>query len=394
MPHYRSVGSLPRKRHVQFRRDDGGLYAEELMGEEGFSAESALLYHLRPPTALVAAETVASPEDGLAPQEPLLPRHFRTHELPTGGDLVTGRRLLAGNADVRLSYAAADRPSPLFRDAVGDQLVFLEAGQGVLESAFGSMPVGAGDYVVVPAGVTHRWVVEQGPLRALTVETVGSHVTAPARYLSARGQFLEGTPYCERDLRGPDEPLVIDEVAPTEVLVRRRAGQRFTTTRYTYANHPFDVIGWDGCLYPWALSVHDVEPIAGSLHQPPPVHQTFAGRGFVVCSFVPRQVDFHPQAVPAPYNHSNVDSDEVLFYVDGSFTSRAGSGIGAGSISLHPAGFVHGPQPGSVERSLGVARVDELAVMIDTFAPLELAPAAYDCADADYAWTWARNPQD
>ncbi len=387
MPYYRSVGSVPAKRHTQFRRDDGSLHAEELMGADGFSAESALLYHLHPPTALVSAEVVPGPADSLATAEPLLPRHFRTHSLAVGGDLVTGRRLLAGNGDVRISYAAAAGDSPLFRDAVGDQLVFLESGEAVLESVFGVLPVRAGDYVVVPAGVTHRWTTVG--CRALVVEAVGSHVTPPDRYLSPRGQLLEGAPYCERDLRGPTEPLLVPD-GPAEVLVRRRSGTGTSLTRYGYAHHPFDVVGWDGCLYPWALSVHDLQPLAGAVHQPPPIHQTFAGKGFVVCTFVPRVVDWHPDAVPAPYNHSNVGSDEVLFYVDGSFASRTGSGIGVGSISLHPAGFVHGPQPGAVERSLGVPRVDELAVMVDTFAPLQLAPAAAECEDEAYAWSWAR----
>lgn len=387
MPYYRRVGAVPPKRHTQFRRDDGSLHAEELMGAAGFSAESALLYHLHPPTALVSAAVEQLPAEPLSSPEPLLPRHFRTHELPTGGDLVTGRRLLAGNADVRISYAAAATDSPLFRDAVGDQLVFVESGQAVLESVFGVLPVAAGDYVVVPAGVTHRWRTDA--VRALVVEAVGSHVAPPDRYLSPRGQLLEGAPYCERDLRGPSEPLLVAD-EPAEVLVRRRTPAGTTVTRYGYAHHPFDVVGWDGCLYPWALSTRDLQSLAGAIHQPPPVHQTFGARGFVVCTFVPRLVDFHPDAIPAPYNHSNVDCDEVLFYVDGSFTSRAGSGIGVGSISLHPAGFVHGPQPGAVERSLGVPKVDELAVMIDTFAPLQLAPAAAQCEDSTYAWSWSR----
>jgi homogentisate 1,2-dioxygenase len=388
MPYYRRVGQVPPKRHTQFRRDDGSLHAEELMGADGFSAESALLYHLHPPTALTGASVEDVPAEPLTTAEPLLPRHFRTHDLDVGGDLVTGRRLLAGNADVRLSYVAAVDDSPLFRDAVGDQLLFVEAGDGVLESVFGALPVRAGDYVVIPAGVTHRFVVVDGPVRALVIESVGSHVRPPARYLSPGGQFLEGSLYCERDIRGPVAPLLAAE-GPTDVLVRRRAAVGTTVTRYSYAHHPFDVVGWDGCLYPWALSAHDLQPIAGALHQPPPVHQTFAGKGFVVCTFVPRMLDFDPDAVPAPYNHSNVDSDEVLFYVDGSFTSRAGSGIGVGSISLHPAGFVHGPQPGAVERSLGVPRAEELAVMVDTFAPLQLAPAARTCEDEAYAWSWA-----
>ncbi len=385
MPHYRSVGEVPRKRHTQFRQPDGRLYAEELMGEEGFSSDSALLYHRELPTRIVNAVASGLDDAGLAAPEVLLPRHLMTGKLPTGGDLVTGRHVLMGNSTVRISYVAAVADSPLYRDSDGDLLVYVESGTGRLESVFGSLDIGPGDYVVVPTGTTHRWVVADGPLRALVVEARG-HVTLPSQYLGRHGQVLEQSPYCERDFRAPTAPLLVDDAAETDVLVRRRG--RFTT--YTYASHPFDVVGWDGCLYPYALSIHDFEPVTGRLHQPPPVHQTFAGPGFVICSFVPRLLDYHPEAVPVPYNHSNVDSDEVLFYVGGDFTSRAGSGVGHGSITLHPGGFVHGPQPGSVERALGKASTDELAVMIDTFAPLDLAPGVAEVDDPGYPWTWAR----
>lgn len=384
MPYYRSVGEVPRKRHVQFRQEDGTLYAEELMGEEGFSSDSALLYHRHLPTAIVNAVAVERPDARLAPPDVLLPRHVLTHKLPTGGDVVSGRAVLMGNANVRISYVAATLDSGLYRDADGDQLLYIESGAGRLESVFGRLEIASGDYVRVPAGATHRWVVSDGPLRALVVEARG-HITPPSRYLSKRGQFLESAPYCERDFRAPLEPLVV-QGGETEVLVRRRG----KLTTYTYAHLPFDVVGWDGCLYPYAFSIHDFEPITGRVHQPPPVHQTFSGPGFVVCSFVPRKLDYHPTAVPVPYNHANVDSDEMIFYVAGDFTSRADSGIGPGSISLHPSGFVHGPQPGSVERALGKDATDELAVMVDTFAPLDLAPAAYEVEDSAYAWTWAR----
>ncbi|MDP9406130.1 MAG: homogentisate 1,2-dioxygenase [Actinomycetota bacterium] len=382
MPYYRRVGDVPHKRHTQFRRPDGGLYAEELMGVEGFSADAALLYHRNLPTAITAAEAVAREPDPLTANHPLKPRHFKTHQLKAGGDVVAGRQLLLANDDVRVSYVAADADSPLYRNAVGDELVYVESGTAVLESVFGALPVGQGDYVVVPASTTHRWVVE-GELRLLVVEAT-SHVGPPRRYLSARGQFLEHAPYCERDLRGPSEPLLADGEA-VDVLVRHRTG----VTRYTYAAHPFDVVGWDGCLYPYAFNIGDFEPITGRVHQPPPVHQTFEGRNFVVCSFVPRKFDYHPQAVPAPYNHANVDSDEMLFYVGGDFMSRKGAGIELGSISLHPSGFTHGPQPGSVEASLGKEATDEVAVMIDTFRPLHLGPAAVVCEDDRYAWSWA-----
>jgi homogentisate 1,2-dioxygenase len=389
MPYYRRVGEVPPKRHTQFRAPDGGLYAEELMGSEGFSSSSSLLYHRHPPTALVAAEVVDGPDEGLAPNDPLLPHHLRTGDLPAGGDLVGGRRTVLANDDVRVAVARPTEPSGLYRNATGDEVVYLRTGAALLESSFGVVEARAGDYVVVPAGTTHRWVPAAGePVHALVIEARG-HVGPPARYLSATGQFLEHSPYCERDLHGPGEPLMagdaVDGAEGAEVLVRQRSG----LTRYRYAHHPFDVVGWDGCLYPYRLSIHDFEPVTGRIHQPPPVHQTFAGPHFVVCSFVPRKLDYHPLSVPSPYNHANVDCDEVLYYCDGDFTSRKGAGIAAGSITLHPAGFVHGPQPGSVEASIGRDTTDELAVMLDTFRPLLLGAAARACDDGDYPWSWS-----
>jgi homogentisate 1,2-dioxygenase len=390
MPYYRRVGEIPPKRHTQFRAPDGELYAEELMGTEGFSSSSSLLYHRRPPTALVAAEAVPEKDPGLGPNEPLLPRHLRTGTLPAGGDLVADRMPLLANASVRLLVAQPTQSSGLYRNAIGDEIVYLRQGSARLDSVFGTLECHAGDYVVVPTSTTHRWIVEEGePVHALILEARG-HVGPPDRYLSATGQFLEHSPYCERDLHAPDDPLVADggdADRPTEVVVRQRDG----LTRYRYAHHPFDVVGWDGCLYPYKLSIYDFEPVTGRVHQPPPVHQTFAGPRFVVCSFVPRKLDYHPLAVPVPYNHANVDSDEVLYYCAGDFTSRKGAGIEPGSISLHPAGFIHGPQPGSVERALGQEATDEMAVMLDTFDPLLLADGARACDDADYAWSWARS---
>jgi homogentisate 1,2-dioxygenase len=388
MPHYQRVGDVPPKRHTQFRAPDGSLYAEELMGSEGFSSDSSLLYHRRPPTAIVAADAVGHDDAPLQPNEPLLPRHLRTADLAEGDDLVTGRHLLLGNDDVRLSLARPTEASGLYRNATGDEIVYLRTGAARLESSFGALDCRAGDYVVIPTGTTHRWVPQAGePIHALVIEARG-HVGPPARYLSATGQLLEHSPYCERDLHAPDATLLVNGEGgePVEVLVRQRGG----LTRYRYAHHPFDVVGWDGCLYPYRLSIYDFEPITGRVHQPPPVHQTFGGPNFVVCSFVPRKLDYHPLAVPVPYNHANVDSDEVLYYCEGDFTSRKGAGIGAGSITLHPAGFVHGPQPGSVEAALGAEATDELAVMLDTFRPLRLGDAALACEDPDYPWSWSR----
>jgi homogentisate 1,2-dioxygenase len=394
VPYYRQVGQIPPKRHTQFRRPDGDLYAEELMGVEGFSADSALLYHRNLPTAIVDAQTVPDDSRHTAPNLPLTPRHFRTQELkwesPAEVDAVTGRRLLFGNADVRICFAAATRPSPLYRNAAGDELLYVQTGSGVVETIYGALAVGEGDYLVIPTSCTYR-VVPGGdgePMRLLVLEATG-HIGPPRRYLSARGQFLEHSPYCERDLRGPTEPLLA-EGTDVDVLVRHRAG----VTRYTYAHHPFDVVGWDGCLYPWAFNIRDFEPITGRVHQPPPVHQTFEGPNFVVCSFCPRKVDYHPLAVPVPYNHANVDSDELMFYVGGNYEARKGSGIGIGSMSLHPSGCTHGPQPGAVEAALGVDYFDETSVMVDTFRPLELGEAGQACEDPRYAWTWSgRGPE-
>lgn len=389
MPYYRSVGEIPRKRHTQMRSTHGTLYTEEGMGVEGFGSDWSLLYHRRLPTAITAAVAVDCPPETTVPNHPLTPRHLRTHDLEVGGDPVSSRHLLMANADVRLSVVAAKHSSPLFRNAVGDEVFYIEEGSASVETTFGSLDVGRGDYVVIPTSTTHRWVLrEDEPLRALVIEATG-HVGPADRYLTQRGQFTEQAPFCERDLRSPREVLLV-EGRDVDVLVKNRNG----LTKLTYQSHPFDVVGWDGCLYPYAFNVADFEPITGRLHQPPPVHQTFQGPNFVICSFVPRKLDYHPLSIPLPYNHSNVDSDEVLFYVGGDYTSRAGSGIGQGSISLHPSGFVHGPQPGAVEASLGKDSTDELAIMVDTFRPLELGSAALDIADDQYAWSWLATSND
>jgi homogentisate 1,2-dioxygenase len=384
MPHYRSLGDVPHKRHLR-----GGFF-EELMGEEGFSGDSSLLYHRRSPSAIVDAKAVDHPATVLVPNHPLLPHHLRTSLLAAaGGDPVAGRQVLLANDDVVVSWVTADTGGPLYRNAVGDELAYVQAGSAVLESVFGRMAVGPGDYVVVPASTTHRWVLPPGGRVELLMVEARGHVRPPRRYLSPTGQFLEQAPYCERDIRSPGELFLAADESPVDVPVDVIVRHRHGLTRHTLASSPFDVVGWDGCLYPWALSIHDFEPIVGSIHQPPHVHQTFEGPGFVVCSFVPRPYDFHPGAIKVPYHHANVDSDEVIFYSAGDFMSRAGSGIGVGSISVHPAGFVHGPQPGSMERSADQDRTEEVAVMIDTFRPLSLGPAALACTDPDYPWTWS-----
>jgi len=388
------VGDVPPKRHTWHEGEAGSRLHEELMGEEGFSACSSLLYHRHSPSALAGIEAVDAADLGdgtaaLAANHPLAPWHFRAAKLEPGGDLVSGRHLLMGNDNVRISWVEATTTSEmLYRNAAGDELVYIQSGEAVLESVFGRLRVSAGDYVVVPTSTTHRWVLDgdgSTPVQALALEATG-HISVPARYLTAAGQMKEGAPFCERDLRPPEGPLLVDAEGPVPVLVRTRAGW----TRHLHATHPFDVVGWDGCNYPYAFSIRDFEPIVGRIHQPPPVHQTFAGPGFVVCSFVPRLYDFDPDAVKVPYHHANVDSDEVLFYSAGDFMSRRGSGIGQCSISLHPAGFVHGPQPGSVEASVRESRTEETAVMIDTFSPLLISETARSVADPDYPLSWAR----
>ncbi|HLI02159.1 MAG TPA: homogentisate 1,2-dioxygenase [Acidimicrobiales bacterium] len=387
MSFYVRVGDVPPKRHTFYAGADGQRLAEELMGEEGFRGASSLLYHRHSPSAITGVEAASVPASPLSDNDPLLPWHFRAGQLPAGGDLVTGRQVLMGNADVRICWAKAEASSELYRNAAGDELVYIQSGAVRMESVFGALEVSAGDYLVIPASTTHRWVVgsNTGSVEALVLEAAG-HVSIPERYLTATGQLREGAPYSERDLRPPAGPLVSDHEGQVPVLVRTRQGW----SRHCHARHPFDVVGWDGCVYPYALSIRDFEPVVGRIHQPPPVHQTFAGRGFVVCSFVPRLFDFDPAAIKVPYHHANVDSDEVLFYSDGDFMSRKGSGIGRASISLHPAGFVHGPQPGSVEASMSADRTDETAVMIDTFAPLQISEAARSVADPDYPYSWAR----
>jgi homogentisate 1,2-dioxygenase len=402
MAHYRRAGSIPPKRHTQHRSPDGTLYREELMGEEGFSSDSSLLYHVGVPSAVLEARRWELPDQTTTPNEPLLPRHLRLHDLfgststssATEIDVVTGRRLVLGNADVRISYVVADATSPLYRNATGDEIVFVEAGTGVLETVFGHLAYGPGDYLVVPRATTHRYVVET-TTRAYCIEANG-HVAPPKRYLSRYGQLLEHAPYCERDLRGPGDPEVRSgegsDGGGVEVFVKHRGSGPggLAGTVHVVPDHPFDVVGWDGCLYPYALSVHDFEPITGRIHQPPPVHQVFEGSNFVVCNFVPRKVDYHPLAIPVPYFHANVDSDEIMFYVDGDYEARKGSGIAKGSVTVHPGGHSHGPQPAAIEASLGAESFDELAVMVDTFRPLELGEGGRAVDDGVYHRSWSQ----
>lgn len=397
MAHYQRIGAVPPKRHTQHRDPEGNLYYEELMGEEGFSSDSSLLYHRHVPSAILEARAWDLPDQSTTPNHPLIPRHLTLHDLWTeddwqSTDAVTGRRLVLGNGDVRISYAVCGATSPYYRNGIGDECVFVESGTGVVETVFGALEVGEGDYVILPRATTHRWV-PTGQLRLYVVEA-NSHIAPPKRYLSRYGQLLEHAPYCERDLRVPSEPLLVEGEA-VEVYIKHRGNGPggLAGTVHVVPQHPFDVVGWDGCLYPYVFNVADFEPITGRVHQPPPVHQVFEGHNFVICNFVPRKVDYHPLSIPVPYYHSNVDSDEVMFYVAGDYEARKGSGIGKGSISLHPGGHSHGPQPGAYEKSIGVESFDELAVMVDTFRPLELGEAGRAVDDGVYLTSWSRGQQ-
>ncbi len=387
MAYYRALGRLPRQRHTQLRDDDGHLFREELMGEEGFSSDSSLLYHRGVPSAITDSQVWELPDQTRTPNHPLKPRHLKLHDLATGQCPVEGRRLVLGNNDVRITYVVTGtEPSPLYRNAIGDECVYVESGTGTVETVFGVVAYRPGDYVVVPRATDHRWVPAE-PSRLYAIEA-NSHIHPPKRYLSRFGQLLEHAPYCERDLHGPTATF---EATGTDVdvLVKHRTSAGIVGTRLTYATHPFDVVGWDGCLYPYTFNIEDYMPITGKVHQPPPVHQVFEGWNFVICNFLPRKVDYHDLAIPVPYYHSNVDSDEVMFYVGGDYEARKGSGIDIGSISLHPGGHAHGPQPSAIEASLGVDYFDESAVMVDTFAPLELGEGGLAAEDPAYAWTWA-----
>jgi len=381
---YARLGQVPHKRHTQFRQPNGSLYHEELMGIHGFTGNKSLLYHLRPPTEVIRVEAGKPADPVYAPQGPLRHRLLRTSGLQESGDAVDGRLPLMGNQDVRVSVARPNRAMDYwYRYAHGDEVLFIHEGTGVLQSQFGTLTYGPGDYLVIPTGALWRLLPdEKAPHRILVVETFGGHIEPPRRYINSHGQLLESAPYSERDIRPPSALTPHDEKGEFEVRVKAR-GQ---ISRCFYQHHPLDVVGWDGYLWPFAFNINDFEPITGRVHQPPPVHQTFDGPGFILCSFVPRLFDYHPQSIPAPYNHSNVDSDEVIYYVDGDFMSR--KGVEAASITLHPNGIPHGPHPGTYEGSIGKKETHELAVMVDTFRPLMLTKEALALEDEGYAYSW------
>ena len=382
MPYYHRLGRIPAKRHTIFRSPSGALYHEELMGNESFMGAASLLYHLHPPTLMRELGPLEPSPWQAGREETFRPRHLRTAAIPAGGDPVQGRRPLLYNQDAAISFARPTRESSFFyRNGQGDELVYVSDGGGVLESAFGVLPYRRGDYLVIPRGTIHRYRFDGAEQRFLILESASS-VRTPARYRNDRGQHLEWSPFCERDFRLPEYREPIDEAGDFEVRIKQRGG----LARFVYARHPFDVVGWDGYLYPWAFNIADFDPIVGRIHQPPPVHQAFEGIGWVVCNFVPRLFDFHPQAIPVPYHHTNAGSDEVIYYASDRFMSR--KGIEYGSITLHPDGVPHGPHPGTIEASLGRKDTDELAVMIDTFRPLVVSREAEEIEDPRYAGTW------
>ena len=383
MSFYKQLGSIPHKRHTQFRKPDGGLHHEEVMGIHGFAGIQSILYHLHPPTRVREIERYRVADLEYEESSALRHRLLQTAALEPRGDAISGRVPMMGNNDVALHVSRpVEAMDYWYRFAHGDDVIFVHDGTGTLETQFGTLQYGPGDYLVLPTGVIWRIIPDEGvEQRQLHIESFG-HVEPPKRYINRYGQFLENSPYCERDLRGPTELVTHDEVGEFEVHIKAR-GQ---ITRYRYEHHPLDVVGWDGHLWPYAFNIGDFEPITGRVHQPPPVHQTFEGPGFVVCSFVPRMYDYHPQAIPAPYNHSNVDSDEVIYYVEGDFMSR--KGIERASFTVHPNGIPHGPHPGTYEGSIGKKKTDELAVMVDTFRPLRLTERASAFDEPSYAMSW------
>lgn len=382
MPRYHRLGKIPPKRHSAFRREDGSLYPEELVGNHGFSGLSSLLYHLRRPTSVLQVKHSQELAWEADPDPTLRLRHFRTHLLCPAPSAALNRTPILYNADVALSWVQPERADEFFyRNAQGDELIFAVEGKGTLESQMGELPFGPGDYLVIPRGILHRYRFDPGRVRFLILESAGE-LRPPARYHNEHGQFLEISPYCERDIRVPESLPVYEEKGEFKLLVKMNN----RLTEVILDHHPLDVLGWDGHYYPWALNIEDFEPRVGRFHLPPPVHQTFEGPGFVVCSFCPRPFDFDPAAVPAPYNHSNVMSDEVIFYANAEFMSR--KGVEFGSITLHPAGLPHGPQPGKTEESIGKTFTKELAVMVDTFRPLSVSKQALAIEDTSYYLSW------
>lgn len=384
MPYYHKLGNIPHKRHTQFRRPDGSLYSEQLFSTEGFSSDYSLLYHCHPPTAIIQTEEPYDMMPRIAEEKMLKHRSFEGFKVKPEADFIKSRVPVLVNNDCHVVLAAPTESMTgyFYKNADADEMLFIHEGSGRLLTQYGVISFAYGDYLVIPRGTIYQLEFENSNNRLLIVESF-SPIRFPNRYMSKHGQLLEHSPYCERDIRAPQHLLTTDEKG--DFVIRTKKKGRMYHIHYGY--HPFDVIGWDGCCYPFAFSIHDFEPITGRVHQPPPVHQTFEAHNFVICSFVPRLYDYHPQSIPAPYNHSNIDSDEVLYYVDGDFMSR--KHVTRGMITLHPGGIPHGPHPGTVEKSIGAKETRELAVMIDTFHPLQLTEEALAIENSGYTMSWA-----
>jgi len=383
MPQYHSLGSFPHKRHTQFRKPDGSLYSEELVSTHGFSNVYSLIYHNHPPTLVKAVGEPFSREPKIAFQRFLRNQSFQGFNIQPEDDYIESKKAILVNNDLQISLAATRKSTSdyFLKNADADELLFIHEGSGTLKTIYGSIDFAYGDYVMIPRGTIFQLHFNTENNRLLIVDSFTA-IETPKRYRNSYGQFEEHAPYCERDFRKPQNLETHDETGEFRVLIKKQG----IVYPYIYATHPFDAVGWDGNLYPWAFSIHDFEPITGRVHQPPPVHQTFEAHNYVICSFVPRLYDYHPLAIPAPYNHSNVDSDELLYYVDGEFMSR--KNVSKGQLTLHPAGIPHGPHPGTVEKSIGKKETKELAVMIDTFKPLWLTEEGMKIMSDDYYKSW------
>jgi len=382
MPRYHRLGQLPPQRHIQFPNPKGGLYAEQLISTHGFAGPMTLTYHINLPTRVAGWRDLGPCAPTLLKEEALHHRHLKTRLMTPRGDAISGRVPLMGNADVVWNQVyVAEQMKDFFKNAENDEIMFIHDGEGTMHTMYGDIPFFPGDYIVMPRGTIWQIEFKQTPVRMIIIESHGE-VTIPQRYHNRIGQMHEEAPYHERDFRPPSELLTIDVKGEYKVIVKAR--NRYT--EYTYDFHPWDIVGWDGYSYPYAFSIHAFSPIVGKLHMPPPIHQTFQGHNFVICSFCPRVLDFHPQAVVIPYNHSNVDSDEVLYYCNDKFGSR--KGIEEGSITVHPLGIPHGPQPGAVEASIGATKTEELAVMLDTYNPLFMTKEALELEDPEYWKSW------
>jgi homogentisate 1,2-dioxygenase len=383
MPFYHRLGSFPAKRHTQFRKPDGSLYAEELVSTEGFNSIYSLIYHCHPPTLVTHIGEPFSVEPKVAQAKNMQHRSYLTFKTAPEADYIQSRKILLLNSDVQIGVAAPLKGTDtyFFKNSDADEVLFVHEGSGYLQTIYGRIDFEYGDYLVIPRGTIYKIHFNDSNNRLLVVESP-SPVYPPKRYQNTVGQLLEHSPYCERDIKLPHSLETHDERGEFQVMIKKQG----MIWPYTYATHPFDAVGWDGYLYPFGFSIHNYEPITGRVHMPPPIHQTFEGRGYVICSFVPRMYDYHPQSIPAPYNHSNVDSDEILYYVDGDFMSR--KHVERGMITLHPKGIPHGPHPGTVEKSIGKTETRELAVMIDPFHPLMITEAAAAVEDPGYWKTW------